>query len=143
MVTIQGKEFWWDFQLGSFCSTTAIGSLGQYITPAEIASASGITLTSEESSVLQALFDNRNPDDLYTKAAMLTRTQFINKFTPAETKLIISIAKNNSDVELYLWKLQQAQDVSLLDPNTITGVQTLEAAGLIAVGRAAQILRVT
>lgn len=141
MIDAQGQSFWWDCQLGTFCSTSAMGSLGQYTTPAEIATASGVVLTTQETADLQAEFDTRPAYDAYTEACRLTRFKFIERFTPTEIKGILAAAKVNADLELYLWKMQQAQEVSLIDPETIIGVQTLEAAGLLAAGRAAQILR--
>ena len=141
MIETQGQSFWWDGTQGSFCSTVIMGGLGQFITPAEIAAASGVTLTEQESAALQLEFDNRASPDSYTEACRLTRFKFIERFTPTEIKNILAASKVNPDLELYLWKMQQAQEVSLLDPETIIGVQTLEAAGLLATGRAAQILR--
>lgn len=141
MIHAQGQSFWWDFQLGSFCSTSCMGSTGQYLSPEEIALASGVQLSADQSSELLLEFVNRPQDDAYTRACTLTRLAFINRFTPAETKGIISAAKTNADLELYLWKMQQAQEVSLLDQETIVGVQTLEYAGLLASGRSAKILR--
>lgn len=141
MIDAQGQSFWWDSTQGSFCSTTKTGGLGQFITPAEIAAASGVTLTIQEAADIQAMFDNRSEPDAYSNACKMTRLRFIERFTAAETKGILAAAKVNADLELYLWKMQQAQEVNLLDPSTIVGVQTLEAAGLLASGRAAQILR--
>lgn len=141
MLDAQGVQFWWDCQLGSYCSSVAMGSLGQYITPAEIAAASGVTMTTQEATDLQAEFDSRSEPDAYSVACKMTRLRFIERFTAAETKGILAAAKVNADLELYLWKMQQAQDVDLLDPSTAAGVHALEAAGLLAAGRAAQILR--
>lgn len=141
MITGQGQSFWWDYQCGSYCSTSHMGGLGQYITPAEIASASGVTLTLVETQQLQAEFDTRNAECVYTAACTMPRLMFIQRFTPTETKTILAAAKVSADVELYLWKMQQAVNVSLLDSDTIIGAYTLEAAGLIGPGRAAQILR--
>lgn len=141
MIETQGQSFWWDSTQGSFCSTVVMGGLGQFITPAEIATASGVTLTEQESAALQLEFESRTEPDAYSTACKMTRLRFIERFTPTETKGILAASKVNADLELYLWKMQQALDVDLLDPSTIIGVQTLEAAGLLATGRAAQILR--
>lgn len=118
-----------------------MGSMGEYLTPAEIGEVSGVALTFQQTVELELEFANRPAEDAYTRACQMTRLAFINRFTPAETKNIIAASKVNADLELYLWKMQQAQDVNLLDSDTIVGVDTLEYAGLIAPGRAAQILR--
>lgn len=134
-------RMWWDYQQGSYCSEAVMGGLGQFITPDEIAAASGVVLTADERAALQAQFDERPPMDAYSAACRMPRLSFIERFTAAETKLILAAAKVNVDIELYLWKMQQTQDVSLLDPTTIAGVNALEVAGLLAAGRATQILR--
>jgi hypothetical protein len=43
-------------------------------------------------------------------------------------------------VEVWLEKFKQATEINLDDPRTVSGVQALEEAGLIAPGRAAEIL---
>lgn len=141
MLEAQGLTFWWDCQLGTYCSSAVMGSLGQYITPAEIAGASGVTLAPADAVSLQAEFDTRPEYDAYTEACRLTRFEFISRFKGDEIKSILAASKVNADLGVYLWKTQQAQEVSLLDPETITGVLTLEAVGLLAAGRATQILR--
>ena len=141
MIDAQGQSFWWDSTQGSYCSTTIIGGLGQFVTPAAIGAASGVTLTEQEAAALQVDFDTRAEPDAYTVACKMTRLRFIERFTSTEIKAILAASKVNADLELYLWKMQQAQDVDLLDPSTIAGVQTLEAAGLLANGRSAQILK--
>lgn len=70
----------------------------------------------------------------------VTKLAFLNRFTAEERIGIRAAAAQSPAIADYLAMLDAAQDVSLIDPRTITGAQALEAAGLISAGRAAQIL---
>lgn len=70
----------------------------------------------------------------------ITQLAFLRRFTDAERVAIRTAAKSNAQVEDYLDLLAKSQDVDLTDPLTVGGVQALEAGGLIATGRAAEIL---
>lgn len=67
---------------------------------------------------------------------------FLQRFTLEERAAIRSTAKTNPQVEDYLQMLAAVgnAELDLTHPLTTAGVQALEAAGLIAAGRAAQIL---
>lgn len=69
-----------------------------------------------------------------------TRLEFLDLFTHAELSGIYSAAKTIVDIEIYLDKVKAAEFIDLADPRTIAGVNSLESSGLIAVGRAAEIL---
>ncbi len=65
---------------------------------------------------------------------------FRSRFTDAEKVVIYTAAKTVVEIQIWLDDLMAASDVKTDDPRTITGVQGLEAAGLIGAGRAAEIL---
>lgn len=65
---------------------------------------------------------------------------FLNRFTPAERAAIRTAALTNGALADYVAMVSAAKTVVLTDQLTVTGVQSLETAGLIAAGRAAQIL---
>lgn len=65
---------------------------------------------------------------------------FQMRFTAAERVAIRTAAQTNGAIADYLGLLAAAPTVNLTDPISIAGVQALEAATLIAQGRAAQIL---
>lgn len=84
---------------------------------------------------------------------MLTITQFRDRFTLAEKRAIYAAAASVPDVRIWLDDLAAVtvvldpadpsrvlSGVDLEDARTVAGVQGLEAAGLIAAGRAAEIL---
>lgn len=71
---------------------------------------------------------------------VLKRTQFLSLFTMAEVILIKQTAKTNTTVDYYQYMLDSAKTLSLNSKTVIDGVNNLEASGLIAQGRAAQIL---
>lgn len=64
----------------------------------------------------------------------------MNRFTDEELVGIYTVAKTAVQVEVWLEKFKIATDVDLDDPRTVAGVEALEQAGLLAAGRAAEIL---
>jgi hypothetical protein len=72
--------------------------------------------------------------------APLTHKQFMDRFTDSELAGIMTAAKSSIELELWFKRFEMAQDIILSDPQTISGVNALETAGLIATGRATEIL---
>jgi hypothetical protein len=70
----------------------------------------------------------------------LTKKQFLDLFTVTEYATIKAAAAANATLDYYWQKLMVAESVYLSDPQTIGGINLLEQAGLIAPGRAAEIL---
>ncbi|MFN4149287.1 MAG: hypothetical protein ACK4E4_07055, partial [Rhodocyclaceae bacterium] len=75
-----------------------------------------------------------------TPATPLTKLAFMNRFTMEELAAIYAAAKTDVRVEVWMDKLKLAEFIDLADTRTQDGVNNLEAAGLIAEGRAAEIL---
>jgi len=71
---------------------------------------------------------------------VITKLAFMNLFTDAELVTIYTAAKSSVAIEVWIKKLEAAKDVTLNNQATIDGVNALEAAKLIGVGRAARIL---
>lgn len=90
---------------------------------------------------LQKLIDGQL-DGLVTAylKTVLTKLEFLDRLTSTERIGIRTAAQSNAAIADYLAMLDAAQDVTLTDLRTIAGVQLMETGGLIAVGRAAQIL---
>lgn len=70
----------------------------------------------------------------------LTKLDYMNRFTDAELATIYATAKQSPAVEVWLEKFKLSEFVDTADPRTVAGVQALESAGLIAAGRANEIL---
>ena len=70
----------------------------------------------------------------------LSKGAFMDLFTPGELTGIYTAAKVSVDVEVWLDRFKVAEYIDVSDPRTVAGVQSLETAGLLAAGRAAQIL---
>ncbi len=70
----------------------------------------------------------------------LSKLEFMNRFTDAELATIYSAAKQSVAVEIWLEKFKLASEIDLSDQRTIDGINALEASGLLAAGRAAEIL---
>lgn len=71
---------------------------------------------------------------------IVSKLQFLNLFTVEETATILSAGDRLPTIRVYLFKLEQAQEIDLLEQNTIDGVNALELGGILATGRANQIL---
>lgn len=65
---------------------------------------------------------------------------FLNRFTPEERAAIRTGAMTNGQIADYIGMVSAAPSIVLTDELTVTGVSHLEAAGLIAPGRGAEIL---
>ena len=81
----------------------------------------------------------------------LTRLQFRNRFTAQEKAMLELAAMDDAtaptaqrlqaaSLRAYLADLAAAEFVDLSDASTVAGVQALEAAGLLAKGRAAKVI---
>jgi hypothetical protein len=70
----------------------------------------------------------------------VSRLAFMQRFTAEERVAIRTAAQSSPAIEDYLQMLNVSEQVDLTHALTVSGVQQLEAAGLIAAGRAAEIL---
>ena len=71
---------------------------------------------------------------------IVTKLEYLRRFTGEERVTIRTVAKSNAVLEDYLALLELAEEVNLDDADTVGAVSMLEGAGLIATGRAAEIL---
>lgn len=70
----------------------------------------------------------------------LTKLEYLRRFTVEERVAIRAAAEQNAVLADYLALMELAQEINTGDPDTIAAVQMLEQAGLIATGRAQEIL---
>lgn len=70
----------------------------------------------------------------------ISKLKFLSLFTNEELATFLSTAKTNVAVEVFKMLLDAAKDVNLTDDRTIGGVQMLEQLGILASGRANEIL---
>ena len=79
--------------------------------------------------------------NFFTKTDVpISKLIFMKRFTAAEYKAIKNAAATNGDVDFFWQKFLTAQDIVLSDPELIVGLNTLEQFGILAPGRAAEIL---
>ena len=69
-----------------------------------------------------------------------TILEFKRRMTQAERVTIRTAAKSNASVEDFMDMLDSAQEVRSDDPDLAAGLQLLEAAGMLAAGRANEII---
>lgn len=77
---------------------------------------------------------------LKNTARIITKLSYLRRFTSQERVTIRAAAKTEPVLEDYMALLELSEEVNLDDPDTIAAVNMLEMAGLIAAGRAAEIL---
>ena len=73
--------------------------------------------------------------------APISKREFLKRFTPAEYGAIKSAAAVNTEVDYFWQQFLLADFISLDDPDISAGLATMEAAGLLAAGRAAEIVK--
>ena len=76
----------------------------------------------------------------YEKIAVVTSLGFVQRFTPQEYATIRAAAEQNPDVAGLVAQLIEAPTVNLADPRIPPALALLTAAGLLAPGRAEQIV---
>lgn len=94
-----------------------------------------------EGQFIQKLVDGQL--DALVKAYVVTtvsRLAFMQRFTADERVAIRTAAQSSPAVQDYLELLNVSEEIDLTHALTVAGVQQLEAGGLLAVGRAAEIL---
>jgi len=78
--------------------------------------------------------------NLRPQTRLISKLDYLNRFTDAEVAAIYTAAKTDVMVEIWLEKFHLASEISLDDPKTIAGINFLEQSGLITTSRAAEIL---
>ena len=71
---------------------------------------------------------------------VMTKLEFLRRFTQDERVAIRTVAKSNVQLEDYMAMIDLAQEIDTSDADTKAGVQMLEQAGLLATGRSQEIL---
>ena len=92
--------------------------------------------------IIEIPVDNGGLPGNYTSGKILTKLQFLQRFTTSERLGIFAAAKQSPEAEMWLEMFKLAEEIDLSDASTIEGVQMLEVAGIIATGRANEILRI-
>tara|TARA_R110000744_G_C19182065_1_gene542834 strand:- start:136 stop:546 length:411 start_codon:yes stop_codon:yes gene_type:complete len=87
-----------------------------------------------------SVFTAPPPEPEPVPSPIISRLAFRNRFTFAEKQGIYTAAETSVDIRIFLDDIASAADIDLTDPQTIAGVQSLEASGLITSGRGAEIL---
>lgn len=74
------------------------------------------------------------------KTSVISKLEYMDRFTDVELAGIYAAAKVYPQVEVWLEKFKLAENVNTQDPRVLAGLQALEGAGLLVVGRAAEII---
>jgi len=82
----------------------------------------------------------KQPEVEPIKNPILTPYEFLKRFTSEERKAIKAATLTNPDVDDLWTMFTVAQNIDIRNTDTIDGVNALESAGILAIGRAAKIL---
>jgi hypothetical protein len=74
--------------------------------------------------------------------AVLTKYQFLDRFTQEERVAIRAAALTDGVLQDFMEMLEVSGEVILANPKTAAGANYIESIGLVAAGRAAEILAV-
>lgn len=84
-------------------------------------------------------FDPEAPAQV-TTGRVMTKLEYLRRFTTEERVAIRQVATQNAVLADYLLLMEMAEQVDTGDPDTIAAVAMLEQAGLLATGRADEVL---
>ena len=82
----------------------------------------------------------KKPESTPAQQRLITKLEYLRRFTTAERVAIRAAAAANPVLEDYLKLMELAQEINLDDADTVAAVQMLEQSGLIASGRATEVL---
>jgi hypothetical protein len=140
MIQLQvGGYLWWDVDLQTFRGHVIDTDYGTYI--GEIMNPRAIPgVTESEALAVEGERAAWLKATSATPANILTKEAFLDRFTLTEQITILTAAKSSVAIEAWLFRFNNATTVDLLYQPTIDGVNAMEAGGILAAGRAAQIL---
>lgn len=75
-----------------------------------------------------------------TGPRLLTKLEYMERFTDEELGTIFTVAKQSVAVEVWLEKFKLASEINLDDPRILGGLLALESVGILATGRAQEII---
>lgn len=79
-------------------------------------------------------------DKPYKLPNPISKSQFLSKFSQAEKIAIFSKENENITIKIWLEIFRASNEIQLTDQSISDGVYYLESAGILAIGRAAEIL---
>lgn len=77
----------------------------------------------------------------FARASMVPTLAFVDRLTPTEWDAFETLASQSPELRVALRRLNHAHEVDLADPNVIAAVDAATQYGVLAPGRAAEILR--
>lgn len=83
----------------------------------------------------------QEPPPVYGGQRLLSVRDFMRLFTPAERITIRQASASSAALGDFMDMMYAGDDVNLDSPETVAGVTMLEQAGIIAAGRAQEVLR--
>lgn len=92
-------------------------------------------------ATLKSEQDGQVASAIASASKVVTKLDFMNRFTMEELAGIYTIAKSEVLIEVFLDKLKLAEHLDLANPNTVAGVHALATSGLLTEARAGEILQ--
>jgi len=88
----------------------------------------------------QLISVSTEPPGIKTPGRVLTHLAFMRRMTDTELATIYAAAEQNQMIAIWLDKFRLADEINLYDPEIVGGIRQLEAAGILAPGRADEVL---
>jgi hypothetical protein len=98
----------------------------------------GFALSADERAMLQAEFD-ATIESGQPSHRIISKVSFMALFTMGEKRAIYGAESVSVDIRIWLEEFRAATEIDLDYPPTVGGLQALEAAGILAAGRANEI----
>lgn len=134
VIQITGNEAGWTAQIGAYANATATDPLETFVKA--VGYRAGIDPFGDLEEKLMADY----PGFVRVSPKRITRLEFMQRFTTEERVRVRTAAAGAPVLQDYLELVALAQFIDVTRADTIDGVNALEALGLIAAGRAAEIL---
>lgn len=133
--TVSGK---WQVRVAIDASTSAFFSYAEPPSQAQVdIDAESYALQMRLAQLKNTSIDAVQPEQ---RTSVISKLEYMDRFTDAELAGIYAAAKVYPQVEVWLEKFKLAENVNTQDPRVLAGLQALEGAGLLTVGRAAEIV---
>lgn len=134
VMNVNGNESGWTAQIGAYADATATDPLETFMKT--VGYRAGIDPFQDLEDKLLADY----PGMVRASPKRITRLEFMNRFTVDERMRIRVAAQTSQQLEDYMELMKLATFIDVTRADTIAGVNQLETLGLIAAGRAAEIL---
>ena len=81
------------------------------------------------------------PEESVVHSRIVSKLAFMRRLSPVELATIYELAKTNTQISVWLEMFKLAEEINLDDPDMVAGIKSFESAGILALGRADEVLK--